>query len=258
MLLAGKRALVVGVANKNSIAWAITEALLREGARVALTYQGERMVDRVKVLADSVNPPLPIFDMDATVESEVTAAFEAVGKLYDGQLDILVHSIAFANKEDLEAGILKTTAEGFKMAQEISAYSLISLTRGAMPLFDAAGGGSVITMSYLGGDRVVPSYNVMGTCKASLESAVRYLAWDLGKKNVRVNAVSAGPIKTLAARGISGFSTLMDKIGERSPLGRNVTVEEVANASVFLLSPLASGITGETLFVDGGFNIMAV
>lgn len=258
MLLAGKRALVVGVANKSSIAWAITEALVREGAQVALTYQGERMVDRMKPLAAGMNPPLPTFDMDATREDEIAAAFDAVGKLFDGKLDILVHSVAFAKKEDLEAGILKTTAEGFKMAQEISAYTLIALTRGAMPLFEAAGGGAVITMTYLGGERVVPNYNVMGTCKASLESAVRYMAWDLGKKNVRVNAVSAGPIKTLAARGISGFTAMLDKVGERSPLGRNVTVEEVANASVFLLSPLASGITGETLYVDGGYHVMGM
>lgn len=258
MLLAGKKALVVGVANKNSIAWAITEALAREGARVALTYQGERMEGRVKPLAAELGADTPCVNMDATKEAEVAAAFDAVGRAFDGKLDILVHSIAFANKEDLEGGILKTSAEGFKMAHEVSAYTLISLTRAAVPLMEAAGGGSVITLSYLGGDRVVPNYNVMGMCKASLESAMRYLAWDLGKRNVRVNAVSAGPIKTLAARGIAGLSGMLDTVGQRSPLGRNVTVEEVANASLFLLSPLASGITGETLYVDGGYHVMGM
>ncbi|MBI5154532.1 enoyl-ACP reductase [Candidatus Poribacteria bacterium] len=258
MLLEGKRALVVGVANKNSIAWAITQALLREGAQVALTYQNDRLLDRVKSLAEECSPALPCLQMDATNADEVETAYRQMGGLFGGKLDILVHSVAYAKKEDLEGGILDTTAEGFKLAQEISAHTLIGLTRAAMPYFEAAGGGSVVTMTYLGGERVVPNYNVMGICKASLEATVRYLAWDLGKRHVRVNAVSAGPNKTLAARGIAGFTGMLDYVSQRAPLGRNVTVEEVANASVFLLSPWASGITGEVLYVDAGYNIMGM
>jgi len=258
MILEGKTALVVGVANKNSIAWAITEALLREGARVALTYQNERLEGRVKELAGGVSPALPCFQMDATKEAEVQAAMGEVGKLFGGKLDMLVHSIAFANKEDLEGGVVGTTAEGFKMAHEISAYTLISLTRGALPLMQAAGGGSVVALTYLGAERVIPNYNVMGMCKASLEAAARYPAWDLGKHNIRVNSLSAGPIKTLAARGISGLTGMLEKVAQQAPLGRNVTVEEVGNAGLFLLSPWASGITGETLYVDCGYNIMGM
>jgi enoyl-[acyl-carrier protein] reductase I len=258
MILKGKTALVVGVANKNSIAWAITEALLREGAQVALTYQGERLEPRVRALANECNPPLPCFDLDATNQEQIDAAFKGVGELFGGKLDMLVHSVAYAKKEDLEGSFLATSPEGYKMAQEISSYTLISLTRGAAPLFEAAGGGSVVTLSYLGGERVVPNYNVMGVCKAALESTTRYLAWELGPKNIRVNAVSAGPIKTLAARGIAGFSGMLDTVGSRAPLGRNVTVEEVGNAAMFLLSPWASGITGEVMYVDAGFNIMGM
>lgn len=258
MILQGKTALVVGVANKNSIAWAITEALLREGARVALTYQNDRLEGRVRELAASVSPALPCFQMDATKDSEIQTAMGEVGKLFGGKLDMLVHSIAFANKEDLEGGVVGTTAEGFKLAHEISAYTLIGLTRGALPLMQAAGGGSVVALTYLGAERVIPNYNVMGMCKASLEAAARYLAWDLGKHNIRVNSLSAGPVKTLAARGIAGFTGMLEKVAQQAPLGRNVTVEEVGNAALFLLSPWASGITGETLYVDCGYNIMGM
>ncbi len=258
MILSGKTALVVGVANKNSIAWAIAEALLREGAKVALTYQNERVEGRVRDLAKSVSPELPCFQLDATNEAEIATAMKGVGEAFGGKLDMLVHSIAFAKKEDLEGGVVETTAEGFKLAQEISAYTLISLTRGALPMMQAAGGGSVLSLTYLGAERVIPNYNVMGICKASLEATTRYLAWDLGKQGVRVNAVSAGPIKTLAARGISGFSTVLDTVAGMAPLGRNVTTEEVGNAGMFLLSPWASGITGEVLYVDCGYNIMGM
>jgi enoyl-[acyl-carrier protein] reductase I len=258
MLCQGKTALVVGVANKNSIAWGIAQALIREGARVALTYQGERIEPRVRALAEEQNPPLPCFPMDATNQEQIDAAFRSVGEVFGGKLDMLVHSVAFAQKEDLEGGIVDTSAEGYKLAQEISSYTLISLTRAALPYFRNAGGGSVLTLTYLGGDKVVPNYNVMGLCKAALESSVRYLAWDLGKENVRVNAVSAGPIKTLAARGIAGFTGMLDVVAQRAPLQRNVTLEEVANAAVFLLSPMASGITGEITYVDGGYNIMGM
>jgi enoyl-[acyl-carrier protein] reductase I len=257
-LLDGKTALVAGVANKDSIAWAVTMALVREGARVALTYQNERLEGRVRSLAEECDPPLPCFQMDATIDEDVTKAFGAIGQEFGGKLDMLVHSIAFAKKEDLAGGIVETSSEGFKLAQEVSAYTLISLMRGALPLMKAAGGGSVVTLSYLGGERVVPNYNVMGICKAALESAVRYLAWDTGKHNIRVNAVSAGPIKTLAARGISGFTTVLEQVAAKAPLGRNVTQEEVGNACLFLLSPWASGITGEVLYVDAGYNIMGM
>jgi len=258
MLLQGKTALVVGVANQHSIAWAITEALVREGARVALSFQDDRLEPRVRKLAEAVTPPLPCVRMDATKPEEVAPAFDQLAELFEGKLDMMVHSIAYAKKEDLEGGIVDTSADGYKLAQEVSAYTLIALTRAALPLMQRAGGGSILTLSYLGGERVVPNYNVMGICKAALESTMRYLAWDLGKHAIRVNAVSAGPIKTLAARGIAGFSGMLDQVAQRAPLGRNVTVEEVGNASMFLLSPLASGITGEVLYVDAGYHIMGM
>jgi enoyl-[acyl-carrier protein] reductase I len=256
--LAGKTALVVGVANKNSIAWSITQALLQAGARVLLTYQNERVEARVKGLAEECSPALPCFEMDATNPASVEKAFAQVSESVGGKLDMLVHSIAFANKEDLDGEFINTSAEGFKMAQEVSAYTLVALSRAARPLMLAAGGGSVITLTYLGAERVIPNYNVMGVCKASLEATVRYLAADLGKEQIRVNGVSAGPIKTLAARGISGFQDVLDTMEQRAPLKRNVTLEEVGNASLFLLSPLSSGITGEILYVDAGYNIMGM
>lgn len=258
MIVSGKKALVVGVANKNSIAWAIAQALVREGAQVALTYQDDRLEPRVRQLAAECNPPLACVKMDATKDDEMSAAFAELSGIFDDKLDILVHSIAFAKKEDLEGGIVDTSSDGFKLAQEISAYTLISLTRAASRMMQNAGGGSIVTLSYLGGERVIPNYNIMGICKASLESTMRYLAWDLGKHNIRVNAVSAGPIRTLAARGIAGFSGMLDVVAERAPLGRNVTAEEVGNSALFLLSPLASGITGEVLYVDAGYNIMGM
>ncbi|MCB2153640.1 enoyl-ACP reductase [bacterium] len=258
MILEGRTALIVGVANKNSIAWGIAQALIREGARVALTYQNDRLEPRVRGLADEFDPPLPCVMMDATKPEEVDRAFGEISDEFGGRLDMLVHSVAFAKKEDLEGGVVDTSADGYKLAQEISVHTLITLTKAAMPLFENAGGGSVLTLSYMGGERVVPNYNVMGICKAALEATVRYLAWDLGRKNIRVNAVSAGPIKTLAARGIAGFSEMLDEVANRAPLGRNVTMDEVANASLFLLSPWASGITGDILFVDSGYNIMGM
>lgn len=258
MLLEGKTALVVGVANKNSIAWSITQALVREGARVMLTFLDERLEPRVRALAEEHDPPLDCVKLDATKQEEIDAAFAEAGKVFGGKLDILVHSIAFAKKEDLDGGVADTSPDGFALAQNVSAYTLISLTRGALPLMKAAGGGSVLTLSYLGGERVVPNYNVMGIAKASLESTMRYLAWDLGRENVRVNAVSAGPIKTLAARGIAGFGGMLDLVADRAPLKRNVSPEEVGNAGLFLLSPWASGITGEVLYVDAGYHIMGM
>lgn len=256
--LTGKTALVVGVANKSSIAWAITQALVNAGATVALTYQNERVEARVKGLAAEMNPPLPCMEMDATNEENVTKAFAEVSTLFNGKLDMLVHCIAFANKEDLDGKFIDTTAKGFSMSQEVSAYTLVSLARAAKPLMEAAGGGSIITLTYLGSERVIPNYNVMGVCKASLEACVRYLAADLGEKQIRVNGVSAGPMKTLAARGIAGFSGMLNEVEQKAPLRRNVTLEEVGNTALFLLSPLSSGITGEVIYVDGGYHIMGM
>ncbi|MDX2176464.1 MAG: enoyl-ACP reductase [Candidatus Sumerlaeia bacterium] len=252
--LKGKHYLVAGVANKNSIAWGVTESLLRAGATVALTYQNERLGERVLALAAEQTPPLDTHEMDATSKQQVEEVF---GKLQDkwGKLDGLVHSIAYAPREDLQPGITRTPAENYLLSLHISSYTLIELTRAAMPLFEAAGGGSVITMSY-NATKVFPNYNLMGIAKATLEQSMKYLAWDVGRKNVRVNAVSAGPVKTLAARGIGGFTDMFEQAAKMAPLGRNVTLEEIGNASAFLLSPLANGITGQVLFVDNGQNII--
>ncbi len=258
MILEGKTALVIGVANKNSIAWAITRSLLREGARVVLTYMDERIEPRVRALAETCEPQLTCVRMDATNDEEIKQAMAEVSEEFDGKLDMLVHSVAYAKKEDLEGGIIETSADGFKLSQEVSAYSLISVVRGAMPMLQASDNASVLTLTYLGSEKVIPNYNVMGICKASLEATTRYLAWDLGKQGIRVNALSAGPLRTLAARGISNFSAVLDEVEKRAPLGRNVTVEEVGDAGLFLLSPWASGITGEVLFVDAGYHIMGM
>lgn len=254
MLMKSKKVLVVGVANEASIAWAITQALLREGAEVALTYQNERLKGRVEALANSVTPNLPIYEMDATNSDSVSAVFAKIGEKW-GTLDGLVHSIAFAEKNDLTPGLVKTPLSGWNTSLHVSAYTLLELIRGAMPLFEKAGGGSVITLSY-DTTKVYPNYNMMGIAKTTLEAAMRYAAYDGGRKNVRVNAVSAGPVKTLAARGISGFSKMFEEAAKKSPLGRNVTTEEVGNAGMFLLSPLSSGITGQVLYVDAGQVIM--
>ncbi len=256
MMLKDQRILVVGVANNASIAWGIAQALIAQGARVALTYQNERTEKRVVALAEEQEPKLPTFQLDATMPETVTAVMEALDKDWGG-LDGLVHSIAFAKKDDLVPGITKTSLEGWQTALHVSAYTLIELMRAAMPLFQKAGGGSVLTLTYE--SRVVfPSYNLMGVAKSALEATMRYAAWEGGRSNVRVNAISAGPIKTLAARGIGGFSTMFDEGEKRSPLGRNVTQEEVGNTGAFLLSPLASGITGQVIFVDAGQSIMGV
>ena len=256
MMMKGKKVLVVGVANKSSIAWGITEALLREGAQVALTYQNERLEGRVRELADSVEPKLPCYEMDASQPASVAAVFEKLTADW-GSLDGLVHSIAFAPKDDLTPGIVKTSLESWNTAIHISAYTLLELVRAAMPLFEKAGGGSVITLTY-DTSKVYPNYNLMGVAKTTLEAAMRYAAWDAGRKNVRVNAVSAGPMKTLAARGISGFTSMLDTGAKKSPMGRNVTPEEVGNTGLFLLSPMASGITGQILYVDAGQSIVGV
>jgi enoyl-[acyl-carrier protein] reductase I len=255
-LLEGKTGIIFGVANKRSIAWAIAQALSREGMRLAFNYQGERLKEGVEALAATI-PGSSIFPCDVTKDDEIDTFYRGVEEAF-GRLDVLVHSVAFAPKEDLENEFVKTTRDGFKLAHDISAYSLVALTRAAAPLMEKSGGGSVLALTYLGATRAVEGYNVMGVAKASLEASVRYLAANLGPKNIRVNAISAGPVNTLAARGIKGFTTMLHHHAERAPMRRNVELEEVANAALFLASPMSSGITGEVLFVDCGYNVVGL
>ena len=255
-LLEGKTGVVFGVANKRSIAWAIAQALAREGMKLAFTYQGERLKDNVGSLASAV-PGSLLLPCDVTVDAEIDAVYAAIEKEW-GQLDTILHSVAFAPKEDLERDFIETSRDGFRLAHDISAYSLVAVTRAAMPLFEKNGGGSVLTLTYHGSVKAVEGYNVMGVAKASLESSMRYLAANLGPKNVRVNALSAGPVNTLAARGIKGFTTMLKHHADKAPLRRNVELDEVGNAGMFLLSPWASGITGEVTYVDCGYNIVGL
>ena len=250
---AGKHGLVVGVANKRSIAWAIAQAAAKRGARLALTYQG-RFEEHVNELSQGLEQTPLVLPCDVSLDADIDAVFARIDQEFGG-LDFVVHGAAFAPREELSAPFSNTTRDGFKMALDISAYSLIALTRGALPLMERRGGGSVVTLSYLGSERVFPNYNVMGVAKAALEATVRYLAADVGQKNVRVNAVSAGPIKTLAAAGISGFSNILSIYRDRAPLRRNVDATEVAESAVFLLSDAGRAITGEVLMVDAGFHV---
>ena len=249
---AGKFGLIVGVANKRSISWAIARAVASRGARLALTFQG-RFEEHVHDLSQGLDPAPLVLPCDVTSDAEIAAVFEHVDREFGG-LDFLVDGAAYAPREELEASFVNTTREGFRVTMDVSAYSLIALTRGALPLFEKRGGGSVLTLSYLGAERVFPNYNVMGVAKAALEASVRYLAADVGPRGVRVNAVSAGPIKTLAAAGIKGFSSILHVYAERAPLRRNVDTSEVADASAFLLSDASRGITGEIMMVDAGFH----
>ncbi len=253
-LLKGKKALVVGVANKRSIAWGIAQALANQGAQLAFTYQGDRLKESVEELAATLPLKSPLYPMDVTNDAQIKEAFANIEKDF-GSLHMLAHCVAFAKKEDISGRTVDTSRDGFALAHDISSYSLIALAKAAEPLLEKEGG-SIVALTYLGADKVIPNYNVMGLAKASLESAVRYLAADLGKKNIRVNGVSAGPVNTLAARGIAGFMTMLEGHRNRAPLGRNVEIEEVANAAMFLLSPLGGGITGETIYVDCGYRIM--
>ncbi len=251
--LSGKLGLVVGVANKRSISWAIAQAAAASGARLALTYQGERLEENVRELAATLESPV-VLPCDVTSDEQIAALAASIDREFGG-LDFLVHGVAFAPKAEVSNPFVETSREGFRIALDISAYSLVALTRAMLPLMDKRGGGSVVTLTYLGSQRVFPNYNVMGVAKAALEASVRYLAADLGSRNVRVNAVSAGPIKTLAAAGISGFSSILQVYRDRAPLHRNVELGEVADAAMFLLSPAGRGVTGEILMVDGGFHI---
>jgi enoyl-[acyl-carrier protein] reductase I len=252
--LSGKVGLVVGVANKRSISWAIAEAASRAGARVALTYQGERLEENVRELAATL-PGTLVAPCDVGDDGQIGDVFVKVEREFRG-LDFLVHGAAYAPREELSAPFVQTSRVGFRTALEISTYSLIALARGAAPLMERRGGGSILTLTYLGSERVFTNYNVMGVAKAGLEASVRYLAADLGRANIRVNAISAGPIKTLAASGISGFSSILQVYRDRAPLGRNVELGEVADTATFLLSSASRGITGEIVVVDAGFHIM--
>jgi enoyl-[acyl-carrier protein] reductase I len=250
--LSGKHGLVVGVANKRSISWAIAQAAAASGARLALTYQGERLEENVRQLASQLADPL-VLPCDLADDDQIAAVAAALDAQFGG-LDFAVHSAAFAPQSELANPFLETTREGFRVALDISAYSLIALTRRIAPLMDRRGGGSILTLTYLGSQRVFTNYNVMGVAKAALESCVRYLASDLGRRNIRVNAISAGPIRTLAASGIPGFSNVLQAYRDRSPLGRNTELDELADAAVFLLGAASRGITGEIVYVDAGYR----
>ncbi len=253
-MLNDKIGMIFGVANKRSIAWACASACAEHGARMAFTYQGERLKENVAELAATLNDSL-VVPCDVTNQADVDAAFDAVKNKY-GKLDFVIHSIAFAPKEALEGEFVATTREAFRTALEISAFSLTQVALAAAPLM--TDGGSIVTMSYYGAEKVVMNYNVMGVAKAALEASTRYLAADLGKNNIRVNAIRAGPINTLSARGVKNMGSLLNYVGERSPLKRNVNASEVGNTALFLVSDLASGITGETIYVDCGYNIMGI
>jgi len=254
-MLKDKLGIIFGVANKRSIAWATAQALHQGGARLAFTYQGERLKDNVEALTKAEMPDSLLIACDVTKQEEVDETFEQIGAEF-GRLDFLIHSIAFAPREALEGDYLKTDRDAFLTALEISAYSLTQLARAAAPLM--TDGGSIVTMTFHGAEKVYQGYNVMGVAKAALESSVRYLAADLGPQHIRVNAISAGPIQTLSARGVSGLSTMMKHHAERAPLRRNVEASEVGNTAAFLCSSLSSGITGETIYVDCGYNIMGI
>jgi enoyl-[acyl-carrier protein] reductase I len=253
-LLEGKKGLIFGVANKRSIAWSIAQSVSREGAQLAFTYQGERLEESVRELAGTL-PDSIVLPCDVMIESQVNAVVKKIEESWGG-LDFMAHCVAYAKAEDLEGGYTKTKKDGFDTALGVSAYSLTLLAQKFAPLMEKRGGGSIVTLTYLGGARVTPGYNVMGVAKAALEASVKYLAYDLGDKNIRVNAISAGPISTLAARGITGFSEILRMAREKAPLKRNTEPEEVGDTALFLFSSLGRGITGGTIYVDCGYNIL--
>jgi len=253
----GKRGLVLGVANRRSIAWAIAKRLAEGGAELAFTFQGERIEKSVRDLAESVSSPL-VTECDVRSDEDLERVFREVGDAFDGGLDLLVHSVAYAAAEDLEGRFVDTPRERFWLAVDVSAYSLVACARAAEPLMEARGSGSILTMTYLGGERAVPHYNVMGVAKATLDASVRYLAWDLGQKSIRVNAISAGPVRTLAARSIAGFPTMEAIVEERSPLHRHIEADDVGAAAAYLLSDDARNVTGTTVYVDSGYHAMGM
>ena len=253
----GKRGLVLGVANRRSIAWAIAQRLAEGGAELAFTFQGERIEKNVRDLAETVSSPL-VTSCDVREDADVERVFREVGEAFDGKLDLLVHSVAFADARDLEGRFTDTPRDRFWMALDVSAYSLVACARAAEPLMQAAGGGSILTMTYLGGERAVPHYNVMGVAKATLDASMRYLAWDLGQSAIRVNAISAGPVRTLAARSIAGFPTMESIVQERAPLRHNIEAEDVGAAGAYLLSEEAKSVTGTILYVDAGYHAMGM
>lgn len=255
MLLENKKGIIFGVANKRSIAWATAQALHEAGAQLAFTYQGERLKENVESLTNESMPGSLVLPCDVSKQEEVDETFKVLGEKF-GRLDFLIHSIAFAPRDALGGEYLATSREAFVTALEISAYSLVQLARSAAPLMTE--GGSIVCMTYYGAEKVVAGYNIMGVAKAALEASTRYLASDLGSRNIRVNAISAGPIQTLSARGVSDFSSMLKHVAERAPLRRNVEAREVGNTALFLCSPLSSGITGEIIYVDCGYNIMGI
>ncbi len=254
--LSGKVGLVVGVANKRSLSWAIAQAASQAGATIHLTYQG-RFEEHVNELAETLSPKPVVLPLDVQNDAEIDAVFSRIQQDHGG-LDFLVHGVAFANREDITNPFVQTSRQGFALALDISAYSLIALARGARPLMLARGGGSIVTLTYLGSTRVFPNYNVMGVAKAALEASVRYLAADLGPENIRVNAISAGPVKTLAAAGIGGFSNILGIVRERAPLRRTIDAGEVADAALFLLGQASRGVTGEVVMVDAGYHAVGM
>jgi enoyl-[acyl-carrier protein] reductase I len=254
MRLDGKRALIFGVANDHSIAWGIARALRREGANIALSWGAPNLERRVRPLADEIGATL-VVPCDVSRDADIDAAFATVAGSWPS-IDILVHAIAFAQREDLKNPFLQTSRDGFRIALDVSAYSLVALSRAAAPLLGK--GSSILTLSYFGAEKVLPNYNVMGVAKAALEASVRYLAWDLGPRGIRVNAISAGPIRTLSSAGVSGFKDMLHHHAERAPLRENVTADDVGNAAVYLCSSLGSGVTGEILHVDAGYNIVGM
>jgi enoyl-[acyl-carrier protein] reductase I len=255
-ILEGKRALIVGVANDKSLAWSIAQALAAEGAEIALTYQGEILEKRVRPLAAQIEADV-IGELDVNNDDQIAGVFAALKQKWNG-LDLLVHAVAFAEREDLRDRFLTVTRENFKKSLEISAYSLVALARAAEPLMEARGGGSILTLSYLGAVRAIPNYNMMGVAKAALEACVRYLSVDLGAKNIRVNALSAGPARTLSSSAIRDFHTMAHEVEARSPLRRGMKPEEVGKMAAAVLSDFSSGVTGQTLYVDVGYNIVGI
>jgi len=254
--MTGLHGLIIGVANKRSISWAIAQAAQASGARLALTYPSQRLEENVRELAEKLENPL-VLPCDVGSDDQIAALASSLDREFGG-LDFLVHGAAFAPSSALDNPFLQTTREDFRIALDVSTYSLIAIARAVQPLMEKRGGGSILTLTYLGGTRVFQGYNVMGVAKAGLETTVRYLASDLGPQKIRVNAISAGPIKTLAAAGISGFSTILQVYRDRAPLRKNVELGEVADAAMFLLGPESRGITGEVMMVDGGFHVMGI